>query len=78
MMVPVLDELRNEHKGRLKVEFIDVSKDRDAAKRYRIKTIPTQVFFDQNGKEFHRHEGFMSKDDIIKVFEEHKIHLSEE
>jgi len=29
--------------------------------------IPTQVFLDENGKEFFRHEGFFSEEEIIKV-----------
>ncbi len=78
MMVPILDELRKEHKGNLKVEFIDVWKNQDAAEEYQVKSIPTQVFFDKDGKEFYRHEGFMPKADIINVFEKHNIHLAEE
>jgi len=78
MMAPVLDELRSEHEGKLKVEFIDVWKSRDAAKGYGIKSIPTQVFYDRSGREFYRHEGFIPKADIVKVFEDHKIHLGKE
>ena len=78
MMSPVLDELRKEHKGKLRVDFIDVWKNRDAAQRYQIKSIPTQVFFGRDGSEFYRHEGFMPKTDILKVFEDHNIHFGKE
>jgi thioredoxin 1 len=32
--------------------------------------IPTQVFFDSNGKEVYRHQGFMSEADIIAKLKE--------
>lgn len=78
MMAPILDELRKEHNGKLKVEFIDVWKNRDVAKEYGIQSIPTQIFFGCDGREFYRHEGFMPKADIVKVFEDHGIHLDKE
>ena len=57
MMAPVLEELKTEFAGRLEVEFIDVWKNPDAGKKYKIKLIPTQIFFDASGKERFRHEG---------------------
>ena len=68
-MEPVLEKLREEYKGRLQVEFIDVWKNPNEAKKYRIKSIPTQIFFDADGKEFSRHTGFISVEDILKAFE---------
>ena len=35
--------------------------------QYGIKLIPTQVFLDANGKEFHRHEGFYPETEIDKI-----------
>jgi hypothetical protein len=31
---------------------------------YRIRVIPTQVFLDERGQEFRRHEGFFPEKDI--------------
>lgn len=76
MMVPVLDELTKEYKGKLEVEFIDVWEDKSAAEKYGVQTIPTQIFFDTNGKEFYRHTGFFPKADILKVFKDHGIKLT--
>jgi len=39
------------------------------AKQYGIKLIPTQVFLDANGKEFHRHEGFYPEAEIDKILQ---------
>jgi hypothetical protein len=35
--------------------------------QYGIENIPTQVFLDENGKEYSRHVGFFAEDDLIKV-----------
>ena len=70
MMSPVLDELKKEYADKFDVEFIDVWKNPDAGKHYRIRLIPTQIFIDENVKEIYRHEGFMSKNDIIKKWKE--------
>lgn len=73
MMAPILDELAEEYKGQLTVDFIDVWKDQKAAEKYKIKSIPTQIFFDAKGKEFSRYVGFFPKEDILKTFEKQGI-----
>ena len=75
MMVPVLDDLKKEYKGKLKVEFIDVRKDESVARKYKVQSIPTQIFFNAKGKEVYRHTGYFPKDDIIKAFKDHGIKL---
>jgi len=75
MMEPILEELRAEHEGTLLVDFIDVKRDPDAAKAHGVRVIPTQVFFDAAGKELFRHEGFYSKDDILKKWQELGVDL---
>ena len=76
MMAPILDELKEEYAGRMDVEFIDVWQDRDAAGRYGIESIPTQIFFDASGKELYRHQGFIAKDDILKKWQELGVDLT--
>ena len=70
MMAPILEELREEYDGVFNVEFIDVWKNPDAGKKYDIRIIPTQIFFDASGKELFRHEGFFSKEDILAKWKE--------
>ncbi|HEX2986853.1 MAG TPA: thioredoxin family protein [Chloroflexota bacterium] len=65
MMVPVLDEISKEYKGKLKVEFVDVWKDEAAARKYNVQNIPVQIFFDAKGKEVYRHVGYFPKDGIV-------------
>jgi thioredoxin 1 len=76
LMAPILEELKKEYTGRLQVDFIDVWKDADAGKKYGIKMIPTQIFYDANGKELFRHEGFFAKEDILAKWKELGVDLS--
>lgn len=69
-MKPIIDELTKEQSGVIAVEFIDVKKDADAAKPYKVRLIPCQVFLDAAGKERFRHEGFWSKKDIAAKWRE--------
>lgn len=64
-MAPILEELGKEYDGALQVDFIDVKQNHDAAVQYGVKIIPTQVFFDAEGVERFRHEGFFAKADIL-------------
>jgi len=65
MMAPILEKVKKDYEGRALIHFYDVWKDRTPAERYRIRVIPTQIFFDKDGKEVYRHEGFMSEADIV-------------
>jgi thioredoxin 1 len=75
MMFPVLDDLKKGYKGRLAVQFIDVWKNPSAKDKYKIKMIPTQIFYDAKGKEVFRHEGYFPKEDILAEFKKHGIKL---
>ncbi len=68
MIAPVLDELAQEYQGVFAVEFVDVwqKENRDTAVKYKVRMIPTQIFFDAEGEELWRHVGFFSKMDILR------------
>lgn len=74
MMEPVMEEVTKEYAGRASVIFIDVWEHRDQAPRFGIRAIPTQIFFDQEGKEVSRHEGYLDKASIVKMFETLGVH----
>jgi thioredoxin 1 len=65
MMAPIMEKLDKDYKGKAAILFIDVWKDPDQAKRFGILTIPTQIFYDKQGKEVLRHSGFMSEEAIV-------------
>lgn len=65
MMAPILVELEKEYKDRAAIVFIDVWENPKAGKEFRINTIPTQIFYDVDGKEVFRHVGFFDKAGIV-------------
>ena len=67
MMAPIIEELKKEYAGRACIIFLDVWKDPAQAKKYGIRAIPTQIFFDREGREVHRNIGFMDKKRIVDV-----------
>lgn len=78
MMEPILEELSETYEGALDVQFIDVWENREAGAQYGIRMIPTQIFYDAEGTEIYRHEGFFSKEDILAKWQELGIDLSSE
>jgi len=67
-MIPILDELRIKYAAKFQIRSIDVRENRAAASEYGVRKIPTQIFYDRNGKEMFRHVGFYSKKDILATW----------
>ena len=69
MMQPIMKEIEKEYAGQVKVVFHDVwtPEGEPFAGKFNIRLIPTQVFLDRNGKEFHRHMGFYAYEEIAPV-----------
>ena len=65
MMAPIIEKLEKNYRGKAAIVFIDVWKDKEPAKRFGIRAIPTQIFFNKEGKEVYRHTGFMGEADIV-------------
>ena len=65
MMAPILKKLDAQYKGKAAIIFIDVWKNKEPARRFGIRAIPTQIFFDKNGSEVYRHVGFMNEESIV-------------
>ena len=63
-MKPVMEKLRTNYKGKIEVIFVDIRKDGENGRRFGVTMIPTQVFLDKSGKEFHRHIGFYAYEEI--------------
>jgi thioredoxin 1 len=67
LMAPILQEVKAEYQGRAAVIFLDVWENPNHTDRFGIRVIPTQIFYDGEGREAMRHEGFMDKAAIVKV-----------
>jgi thioredoxin 1 len=70
-MQPVMKAIEAKYGEQVKVIFYDVwtKEQKQYAQVYKIKLIPTQVFLDDNGKEFHCHEGFYPEAEIDKILQ---------
>ncbi len=66
-MQPVMKAIEAEFGDQIQIIFYDVWQDPTPAQQYAIRVIPTQVFLAENGKEFHRHEGFYPQAEIEKI-----------
>jgi thioredoxin 1 len=70
VMVPVLNELSIELKGKVKVCKLDVDKAKSTSARFSIRSIPTLIIF-KNGKEMKRVTGVKSKAAIMAELEKY-------
>ena len=70
-MQPVMKAIEKKYNEQVKVIFYDVwtQEQKKYASQYKIKLIPTQIFLDEKGKEFFRHEGFYPEKEIDKLIE---------
>jgi len=66
MMAPILEKMEQRYRDKAAVVFIDVWEHPEQAMRFRIRAIPTQIFFDENSREIYRHVGFMGEPDIVE------------
>jgi len=64
-MKPILEALQREHGERISVLNIDILKMRGYIWRYKIQLMPTQVFFDAQGREIGRNTGKVSAGEIL-------------
>ena len=68
-MQSVMKLIEKKYRSQVNVVFHDVwtPEGKPFAELYGIEEIPTQVFLDEEGKEFSRHTGFFSEKEILKV-----------
>lgn len=69
MMQPVMKEVEEKYGTQVKVVFHDVwtPDGKPYGAKYGIRSIPTQIFLDKEGKEYFRHEGFFPKEELVKI-----------
>jgi thioredoxin-related protein len=63
-------DLEKRFSGKMNIVFVHVHHFPFLASRYRINSIPVQVFFDKTGKEVFRHVGFYPQTEIEKKLAE--------
>jgi thioredoxin 1 len=68
MAAPVIDELAEEYKGKVKVAKVNVDESPQTAQKYGVMGIPTVILF-KNGKEVKRLVGFPGKEGYQELIE---------
>ena len=66
MMAPILEKMKKVYKGKAAIVFIDVWENPEQTKRFKIRAIPTQIFFNEKREEVYRHLGFMDEKKIVR------------
>jgi thioredoxin 1 len=71
-MQPVMRSIEEKYGSQVKVVFHDVwtAAGKEAAKQFVFDVIPTQIFLDNTGKEYFRHEGFFPKAELVKILKQ--------
>jgi thioredoxin 1 len=67
----VMKSIEKKYGNQVRIVFHDVwtPEGKPFGRQYGIEAIPTQVFLDENGKEFSRHEGFFPEAELVKVLQ---------
>jgi thioredoxin 1 len=65
MMAPILERLEKEYRGKAAIVFINLLDYPEQQYKYKLKALPTQIFFNPSREEIYRHVGFMSEEDIV-------------
>lgn len=69
-MASIIKELEREYHGKAAFYCIDLRRHKKRSVRYRLHAIPTQIFYDADGRERFRHEGYLSKKRCISFLKE--------
>ncbi|MBK7157671.1 MAG: thioredoxin family protein [Ignavibacteria bacterium] len=71
-MQPVIKSVEEKYGDQVKVIFYDVwtSRGKEDAKQFDFDAIPTQLFLDENGREYFRHVGFFPEDELVKILKQ--------
>ncbi|MGB4851231.1 MAG: thioredoxin family protein [Ignavibacteria bacterium] len=71
-MQPVIKSVEEKYGDQVKVIFYDVwtSQGKEDAKQFDFDAIPTQLFLDENGREYFRHVGFFPEDELVKILKQ--------
>lgn len=70
-----MEKLEKEYDGKAAIVFIDVWKLREQGPKFGIRAISTQIFYDRNGSEVYRHEGFMDKATVVAMLNKLGVEL---
>jgi thiol-disulfide isomerase/thioredoxin len=66
-MAQVLGDIQSKYAGQISVMYYDNSTDQRMFDKYGINLVPTIIITNSSGSEVYRHEGALSKDELIST-----------
>lgn len=66
MLAPVLGEIAEEYKDKVKVCKINVDEEQELSEKFEVVSIPTLIIFEK-GKAIKRSVGYITKDELQKI-----------
>jgi len=63
-MEPVIEEVQEHYQDQVHMPYLDIQKHSTQVQHLGVRTTPTQIFFDHQGREIYRHEGILEKEEI--------------
>ena len=65
----IIAKVKKDYEDRAAIIFLDVWRDPGLGKKFGIRAIPTQIFYDRDGKEVYRHLGFMDEKSMVAALQ---------
>ena len=69
MIAPILDQIAEEYKDRLRIAKLDVEENQNIAMQFGVRSIPTLMLF-KNGVVDAQHVGMLSKEQLSQLLDE--------
>lgn len=66
MMLPILEDVSSQIKGKAKVLKIDIDKNPQAASYYNVRSVPTLILF-KKGKQVWRQSGVVQSNQLVQI-----------
>ncbi len=70
MMSPIIEDLSEEFKGKVKFGKVDVDENQKIAQKFEVTSIPTFVIL-KGSQVLERHSGTMSQNELEEIIEKH-------
>jgi thioredoxin 1 len=68
-LAPILQEVKNEMKEELSLIKIDIDKNRAAANKFQVRSVPTMIAF-KNGKQVWKQSGVVTANVLLKTLKQ--------
>lgn len=65
-MQPVINAVRKKYDDKINIVYIEPRREQVLASRYGVRSVPTVIFYTDAGREFYRHSGFVSEQNIVE------------